>query len=155
MLKGHFALSTLTLVILYSCGYQATQLYVAHQTVIGIDAAVNNEQKAGHLLIGYDRRFLTISPKSVPMSNTERMTENPQETMAPQPTGSKPVNTSVQVQAEKNTKQPRDVMSVLSCSHMEIDGLFLTKFVERLATGQAAKRLAGKVDVFDCSEVKK
>lgn len=139
MLKKQLLLWFPTALILNSCSYDATQLYVVHQTVIGIDAAVNNEQKAGHLLIGYDRRFLTISPKSVPMSESQKSAKNPQETMAPQSPG----------------PQPKDVMAVLSCSHMEIDGLFLTKFVERLATGKAAKNFSEKNKVFDCSDIAK
>lgn len=54
----------------------------------------------------------------------------------------------------------REAMSVLSCSELEVDGIRLSRFVEQLATGKAAKLLAnelakpensGKADViFDC-----
>lgn len=116
--------------ILHGC--EATQLYIVHKTVIGIDAAVNNEQRSGHLVIGYDRRFLAISPKSVEVAETK---EEPNKA--------------------QNDSKPRDTMSVLSCSHTEVDGLFLTKFVERLATGATAYKFATKTvggDIFDCSK---
>src|SRR5262245_42386104 len=123
MLKQKLLLPALIAWLLNSCSYDATQLYVVHQTVIGIDAAVNNEQKAGHLLIGYDRRFLTISPKSVPMSNLDTI---PQETMAPQPTKATSTTSSSAAASRNRAQQPKDVMAVLSCSHLEIDGLLLT-----------------------------
>jgi|SRR5271165_1533586 len=41
------------------------QLYMASHTVVGINAAVNPEQTSGALVIGYDRTFVTVIPRSV------------------------------------------------------------------------------------------
>ena len=45
-------------------------------------------------------------------------------------------------------------MSALSCSEVEVDGIFLTGFSESLATGNAAlllaKNLGNNDDVFPC-----
>ena len=46
-------------------GCEATNLYVTHHTVVGLDAAVNSEQTSGHLIFGYDRKSVTIIPVSV------------------------------------------------------------------------------------------
>ena len=46
-------------------GCEATHLFVAHQTVVGVDAAVDTQMTKGHLVIGYDRNFVAIVPKSV------------------------------------------------------------------------------------------
>jgi hypothetical protein len=63
---------------------------------------MNTEQTAGHLKIGYDRTFVIVVPKSVPVPNG------------------------------------REAMAVLSCSNLEVKGIFLTGFKEYLATGAAA-----------------
>jgi hypothetical protein len=47
-------------------GCEANQLYLASHTVVGVNAAVNPEQTNGWLIIGYDRTFATIIPRSVP-----------------------------------------------------------------------------------------
>jgi hypothetical protein len=53
----------LLLVLLSAC--EPTQLYLANHTVIGINAKVNSEQGNGILVIGYDRTFATVIPRSV------------------------------------------------------------------------------------------
>ena len=60
------------------------------------------ERAKGRLVIGYDRNFVTLVPKSVP-----------------------------------DGKGGREAMAVLSCSELKVDGIFLSKFIEYLATGKA------------------
>ena len=47
-------------------GCEANQLYLASHTVVGINAAVNPEQTNGWLIVGYDRTFATVIPRSAP-----------------------------------------------------------------------------------------
>lgn len=88
---------------------EPTNLYVAHTTVIGLNAATNMDQSSGHLIIGYDRKFGAIVPKSVPV------------------------------------EEGKEAMSVLSCSDLKVDGIFLAGFTEYLATGRAATGFAKAV----------
>jgi hypothetical protein len=46
-------------------GCEATHLFVAHHTVVGVDAAIDTQMTRGHLVVGYDRNFLAIVPKTV------------------------------------------------------------------------------------------
>lgn len=46
---------------------EPTQLYTGARTVIGINAAVNLEQTSGSIVIGYDRTFAAVVPRSVPV----------------------------------------------------------------------------------------
>jgi hypothetical protein len=108
-------------------GCEPSNLYIAHDTVVGVNGAMNADQTSGHLIVGYDRKFAAIVPKSV----------------------TRPDDGSGVVQ--------RDAMSVLSCSELKVDGIFLTGFTEYLATGPAAvkfaRKLAGKA--ADPAEQKK
>lgn len=45
---------------------QPTNLYVGSNTIVGLNGSMNTEQTAGHLILGYDRKFAAIVPKSVP-----------------------------------------------------------------------------------------
>jgi hypothetical protein len=45
---------------------QPTNLYLGSNTIVGVNGSMNTEQTAGHLIVGYDRRFAAIVPKSVP-----------------------------------------------------------------------------------------
>lgn len=92
---------------------EANQLYVAHDTVIGINAAVNTQRTAGTLLIGYDRDFATLVPRSVE-----------------------------QVDESGNPTGEKDVMSSFSCSELKTSGIFLSAYRERLITGRAAEEAA-------------
>jgi hypothetical protein len=103
------------------------QLYIAHNTVIGVDAAVNADRTAGQLMIGYDRQFVALVPKSVPEQGA----------------GS----------------ESREAMAALVCSKLEVDGIFLTEYSERLATGDAAVEASNtiakdpkRMSIFDCGE---
>ncbi len=90
-------------------GCEPTNLYVAHTTVLGVNGAMNADQSSGHLIVGYDRKFAAIVPKSV------------------------------------DTEDGKEAMSVLSCSDVKVDGIFLAGFTEYLATGKAAQGFANKV----------
>jgi len=57
------AVTAVLLVLLCSC--EPAQLYLANHTVVGINAKVNPEQGNGILVIGYDRTFATVIPRSV------------------------------------------------------------------------------------------
>lgn len=119
MLIGRSA--AVSLVALGLCGCQPGQLYVAANTSIGVNASVNTARTAGHLQIGYDRQFATIVPRSVdlPANATDTGLATP--------------------------SQGKEIMAVVSCSDVEIQGIFLTKFVESLATGRAARGFARRL----------
>ncbi|MCB0833151.1 MAG: hypothetical protein KDC45_06790 [Bacteroidetes bacterium] len=108
-------------------GCTQPSLYVAHNTVVGVNAAVNTQRTSGSLIVGYDRDFITLIPKSV----------DPPEEQNQQNDGAK------------------EAMSAISCSKLEVKNIWLSEFKEYLATGQAAKLYAQKVaqgnaDVFSC-----
>ena len=102
--------------ILSAC--EPVNLYVAHSTVVGLNAAGSADRGSGHLIIGYDRHFGAIVPKSVPVEEGE------------------------------------EAMSVLSCSDLKVDGIFLAGFTEYLATGRAATGFA-KVVASDADPAQK
>jgi uncharacterized membrane protein len=85
---------------------EPANLYVAHSTVVGLNAAAALDRSSGHLIVGYDRHFGAIVPKSVPV------------------------------------EEGMEAMSVLSCSDLKVDGIFLAGFTEYLATGKAATGFA-------------
>ena len=107
-----FAVATATTALLALAGCEATHLFVAHQTVVGVDAAVDTQMTKGHLVIGYDRNFVAIIPKSVDAG----------------------------VSAQGGPQ--RDAMSAVACHKVEVKGIALTQFTEYLATGEAAKTYA-------------
>ncbi len=45
-------------------GCDANQLYMGSKTVIGVNAAVSPDQTKGWLVVGYDRTFAAIVPRS-------------------------------------------------------------------------------------------
>ena len=102
--------------ILSAC--EPVNLYIAHSTVVGLNAAGSADRGSGHLIIGYDRHFGAIVPKSVPVEEGE------------------------------------EAMSVLSCSDLKVDGIFLAGFTEYLATGRAATGFA-KVVASDTDPAQK
>ena len=106
----------------------ANQLYIAHDTVLGLNANVNSARTSGKLVFGYDRQFGTLIPKSVDVEDNQN-------------------------------GEGREAMAVLACSDVGVEGISLTRFVEHLATGKAAKNfaqaLAGRTDpvnlgFFEC-----
>ncbi len=58
-------IGTIVFLAAIAAGCEPTNLYVAHTTVVGVNAAMNADQGSGHLIIGYDRHFGAIIPKSV------------------------------------------------------------------------------------------
>lgn len=55
----------LLLSVLGACQNLGQQLYVAHDTKLGIDASYNTAMTSGSIDLGYDRRFVTWVPRSV------------------------------------------------------------------------------------------
>lgn len=112
-------------VITMFAGCEANNLYVAHNTVIGVNASVSPDRQQGQLLIGYDRDFVTVIPKSV----------------------DKTVKTG-----------KKDVMALLNCTQVEVDGIFLSKYTDSIASGEAAILFARQLaqeqkpttNLFDC-----
>jgi len=105
-------------------------LYVAHDTVIGVNARLNQGRNEGQLVMGYDRDFVTIIPRSV-----EVAPEDPDKTPPPQPA--------------------LDVMSLVSCTILQVDGPSLTRYEDVIVSGDAAATYAqsGKAtgEVFNCN----
>lgn len=62
-------LPTCALTVLTAC--EPNQLYLASHTVVGVNAAVSPDQTSGWLVVGYDRTFATVIPRSV-QNGTER-----------------------------------------------------------------------------------
>ena len=120
MRHGCIVVGLITSTGLAACG-EPTQLYIAHNTVVGVDAAVDTNRQAGRLVIGYDRQFVALAPKSV------RHTDD------------------ADPECKNEDDGCREAMAVLSCNEVEVDGIFLTKFKDRLATGNAAKEAAAKI----------
>lgn len=55
----------LMVLVLGGCANWGEQLYVAHDTKLGIDASINTATTSGSIDLGYDRRFVTFVPRSV------------------------------------------------------------------------------------------
>jgi hypothetical protein len=106
-------------------GCEVGQLHLAYQTNVGINAAIKPDMTEGSLMIGYQRDFATLVPKSVAMQDG---------------TGK------------------RDAMASLVCSELVVQGIWLNKYVEYVATGDAAKDFAARLmgqqtqadKFFDC-----
>jgi hypothetical protein len=103
------------------CDTVGRNLFIAHNTVVGVDAAVNTDQTQGHIIIGYDRQFVGYIPRSVPDHGAGVATTTPT--------------------SERESKK-RDAMTAVACSKVAVDGIFLTQFTEYLATGRAAELYA-------------
>ena len=58
-------LAALACAITLLTGCEPNQLYLTTHTVVGVNAQVNPDQSSGHLVIGYDRTFATVMPRSV------------------------------------------------------------------------------------------
>jgi hypothetical protein len=56
---------------LCACQNTEQQLYVAHDTKLGIDASYNAAMTAGSIDLGYDRRFVTWVPRSVEIHSSD------------------------------------------------------------------------------------
>jgi len=53
-------------------GCEANQLYMGTKTVVGVNAGVNPDQTNGWLVVGYDRTFAAVVPRSVDDPTTGR-----------------------------------------------------------------------------------
>jgi hypothetical protein len=141
MRHGRILLVLIASAGLAACG-EPTQLYIAHNTVIGLDAAVDTNRQSGRLLFGYDRQF--IAPKSVP----DRPVQGPDAVRepAPAPKPDRPVQGSAAAPERDECAEPgancREAMAALSCNEVEVRGIFLTRFKDNLATGTAATKAA-------------
>lgn len=51
-------------------GCDANQLYMGSRSVVGINASVNPELNSGSLIVGYDRAFAAVVPRSVDDNST-------------------------------------------------------------------------------------
>lgn len=128
LLRRVFTVSAVALLV---AACEATQLYIVHDTVLGLDAGINQARPSGRLAIGYDRYFLSLVPRSVDAAANS---------------------------AAGTTESAKEAMAALSCSNLKIEGIFLTEFTERLATGRAARNFAKSLkndadqagDFFDC-----
>lgn len=99
-------------------GCSADNLYIAHKTNLGLNGSYNQAKPSGKFILGYKEQFITVIPKSVPLSEEARQ--------------------------ELDTQDPtlRDAMSILSCSDVKVGFLELKEYSEYLATGAAARRHA-------------
>ena len=116
-------------------GCDANQLYMGSKTVVGVNAAVNPEQNKGWLVVGYDRNFVALIPRSADEK--------------PEP-------------GEADTGK-QDAMAALACSRLVVSGISIKYFKESIATGKAAQIFAEKLheadpqtvkDFFDCFKKK-
>lgn len=100
-------------ILLASCS--ADNLYIAHKTNLGLNGTYNQAKPSGKFILGYKEQFITVIPKSVPLSPEAR--------------------------SELQTSDPdlRDAMSILSCSDVKVGFLELKEYSEYLATGAAAR----------------
>ena len=126
MRRGWIFLGLIGSTGLAACG-EPTQLYIAHNTVVGLDAAVDTNRQSGRLLFGYDRQFIALAPKSV--------------SHQPDPDHHDPV-------CDPEGAECREAMAALSCSEVVVEGIFLTRFRDRLATGTAATNAAKAIVNF-------
>lgn len=55
----------LSVILLSACTSLSKQVYVASDTSLGVNGAVNTAQTAGKLVIGYDRKFVAYVPKII------------------------------------------------------------------------------------------
>jgi len=115
---------------------ESRQLYIASNTVAGLHAELNTAQTNGKLVFGYERDFVAIIPKSV-----ENSGEN-----APAPgTLADTVNW--------RSGEGRELMSVLGCTDLKVDGIVISRFNEYLATGQAAKNFAVAIRLENAAKI--
>jgi hypothetical protein len=108
-------------------------LVMGARTIIGINAQVNAEQTSGSLVVGYDRNFAAIVPRSADL---------------PPPKEGDP----------KPASDARDAMAAMVCSDLKVKGISIRSYTESIATGDAAVRFAQQLrnntattrDFFSC-----
>jgi hypothetical protein len=120
-------------------GCDANQLYLGSRTVVGINASVNPEVSSGSLIVGYDRTFATVIPRTAPVI---------------------PAGQSGQPEPSNQTGQKQEAMAAIACSSLQVNGITIRRFTESIATGEAARLFARALkadadrksvkDFFDC-----
>ena len=120
------------------CTLAGKNIYVASDTTLGVIGAMNTAHSSGKLIIGYDRQFIAVVPKKE--SSGENRSNPPAN---PPNDGTGATNPDVAKAEISNSPPTRsgDAMSAFNCTHLEIKGITVTKFYERLATGPAAVAL--------------
>lgn len=116
-LRFHLALPLAGLATLLA-GCDANQLYLGSKTVVGVNAAVSPDQTKGWLVIGYDRTFATVIPRSADEIGKD---------------------------GKPTTDGRKDAMSALVCSTLQVKGITIKHFKESIATGRAAQTFASKL----------
>jgi hypothetical protein len=109
------------------------QLTLGARTIVGINAQINPEQTTGSVVIGYDRTFAAIVPRSADPSPAA-------------PGSAPPANAG------------RDAMAALVCSDLKVEGITIRSYTDSMATGDAAVRFASNLgnnraaigDLFSC-----
>lgn len=149
------SLCTITSLALAGC----QNLYVASDTQAGITASLNSTKTSGKVSFAWERDFVVIVPRSATPKNGNRDGDaSRQRTGSTGSTGGEPsdeASTSADAQftysgkdaqqrsgVDKNGSNHKEAMAVISCSDFEADGIYITRFKQRLATGTAAVNLA-------------
>jgi hypothetical protein len=116
----------LMVLALAGCANWGKQLYVAHDTKLGIDASINTATTSGSIDLGYDRRFVTWVPRSVEIDED----------------GVDGKVISDQDGDGQDEAKAREVMSVIACSNLRVGIVSIDYYDEAMATGRAAVRFA-------------
>lgn len=109
-------------------------LYIASDTSAGIQASLNTARTAGKMSIGWERDFIVMIPRSVKVNSDEDGKANDK--------NQKNKSSSAQ---KNHPNQEMEAMSVASCTDFDTEGVYITKFEQRLATGEAARSLMGNI----------
>jgi hypothetical protein len=149
----------LLVLMLAGCTNWGEQLYLAHDTKIGLDASINTATTSGSVDLGYDRRFITFVPRSVEIEEqeTELVGSNGE-------SGETDRNTEeIGGNAEDTRTKAREIMSVMACSNLSVSLFTIDYYDESLATGRAAVLFARALaqdrkwiseDYFECFKKK-
>lgn len=97
-------------------GCTPRNMYVAHDSILGVNASVSQGRQRGQLVVGYDRDFVTIIPKTV-----------------------------------KGNDGSLDAMSLVVCTELEVEGIFLNEYSDVIATGDAAASFVNSGALQDAS----
>lgn len=153
-------LAAASLLLLSAC--EQNNVYVASNTLIGLNAGVNPAQSTGKIFFGYERDFVAIIPKAVdnpppadtvaaPAGSTTSDAEASGDGQSPStaaPTA--PVVQGVSWKSEQG--EGKELMSVLGCTDVQAKGIFIRRFTEYLATGQAARNFAVALRLKDVEQ---
>lgn len=110
-------------------------LYIASDTNAGIQASLNTARTAGKLSVGWERDFVVLIPRSVDVVKATGQMEDDEEA---KPAASQ---SGVGDEAGDEAGGEFEAMSVASCTDFDTDGIYITRFEQKLATGYAAHKL--------------